>query len=804
MGNNSKYSKEIYLKTSELFDEVRDELNDLVDLYEGGIAGINPNAVSHEVEGESDFLSFYQTEGVDLLFKRKRILIADDMGMGKTAQGIAGKLEIENRTGRKCRAYIVCPNDARDLWEERIDQYCIPERRGNILVARDYSTEEVEQLSSADWVILNFEATSHSEDSNIGPACFFKSLMKQIKKDKKNGVVVYLIFDEVHKTKSSSDKCNRSVNTRALSLETDYLCCLSGTPVPSWLRDIYLLISILEPDTFKTPSDVAAAFRKDPRIIRSVFRRCRLRRTQAEIMELPLLTEEVRWVSLSSEQKEVYSNVLNDNSLTGGIKLQYLKKALLDPRIIKPSFLPKGFVSSSDPVKYLELDKVIEEICVKRREKLVVFSPLFRKGIMEELVARYSHVELIRLDGTVKSSHRKILRERFQNDQETKLCLATDVVGEAITLTAATTIVFIDNLYSPGDRDQMIKRVHRPGQMNPVHIITLAVQGTVDEGTIEFLRLKREAIDFLEKGLPMGEFHRNTLISPSKSESHHKYLYTPQQIISKLAGKMAGLGYKKIMSGIKKNDWAVARQYAENYVLGWDGSLSWNVAQACSRVIKGLEKKRGRSFKSIVDVGGAFGVLSHALKRSTIVTDINPKHVETKFYKKHIASYKNEHHLVPFHDLPKDWKGKMDFVCCSLSLHQCDGRDTESERVQSLREIQRILNKDGFALIALPMHTVGSNVKRFMKVVKHIGLTPVSEVSGILESVQSEQIGLKVLFILATKSKIKKKSKVSLHLACDSLSSKKGKEKIYSMKRQGKVREFIIHDRLLSEALSLI
>lgn len=803
-------SKELRAPVAEIFMDVANTLKGLDQLHRKGVKGIDRFAIAKSINGSvkgastvTDFLSYFQIESVDLLLRLKRIFIADDMGVGKTAQAIGGKLEIENRTKRRVRTYVICPNSAMDVvWSPRINEYCTKDRRGKILIARNYSDKEIKEISNADWIILNWEALARTGNQKHGPAKFFKALLAQMQSDTARGVTCYVVFDEVHNAKSFEEEKQLSANVISLAKATEYLCCLSGTPIPNWLKDIFMAMAILRPDLFNyDPRQAAAAFREDPGIIRAVFKSCSLRRTQAQVEKLPPLSEEINWVRISPEQKRIYDYIYGDYTLPGGQKLMLLKKALLDPRLINPKYLGPlaPHAKNVEPSKYMTLDQIVNDVCVKKNEKIVIFSPLFREGVLDVLEKRYAHLGVVRLDGSVssKNGERKRLIDRFQKDSSIRVCLANDVVVEGISLTAAIRVQFIDNPYDPGSRDQFKTRVHRRGQKKPVTVGTCAVKGTVDEGTIEFLRLKTEAIRILIEDGQMPDSHLlDTLVSANGSQVHQKYLYSPQQKLAMLASQLAGKGYKMILEGLTKNDGEFARQYAENYVKEWKGSLSYNVAQACKRVIIGLEQKAGKQFGKMLDVGGAFGVLSHIMERSMTVTDINPKHLKTSFYRSKIKKLGNKFHLLPFHDLAKGWTGTFDIACAALALHQCSGKGKESERVAAIREMHRVLKDDGVAIIALPLHTVGSSYEDFLKGITKIGFKIDSRLTGVLESVEPVEVGLKVLFIVARKQAAKK-SNVSLELACDAKTVGGKSEKIYSIRRSGVVTVFTINNKLL-------
>src|SRR5690606_38419567 len=64
--------------------------------------------------------------------------------------------------------------------------------------------------------------------------------------------------------------------------------------------------------------------------------------------------------------------------------------------------------------------------------------------------------------------------------------------GVGITLTNASTVVFLDKAWSPALNAQAEDRLHRIGQKSAVQVIDLMAKGTVDIGRKQLLEKKME------------------------------------------------------------------------------------------------------------------------------------------------------------------------------------------------------------------------------------------------------------------------------------------------------------------------
>ncbi|KAH9322232.1 hypothetical protein KI387_016871, partial [Taxus chinensis] len=74
-------------------------------------------------------------------------------------------------------------------------------------------------------------------------------------------------------------------------------------------------------------------------------------------------------------------------------------------------------------------------------------------------------VTFIRIDGSTPTSSRQMLVTEFQEREDVKVAvLAIRAAGVGLTLTAASTVIFAELSWTPGDIVQAEDRAHRIGQ----------------------------------------------------------------------------------------------------------------------------------------------------------------------------------------------------------------------------------------------------------------------------------------------------------------------------------------------------
>ncbi|KAI9787239.1 MAG: hypothetical protein M1839_003477 [Geoglossum umbratile] len=159
---------------------------------------------------------------------------------------------------------------------------------------------------------------------------------------------------------------------------------------------------------------------------------------------------------------------------------------------ILPGAEPNPYVNGDHLIKasakFIVLGKLIDELVVKQKRKILIFSGFTRmldccddllslKGGNGEIF-RYS-----RLDGGTSRARRNLAIRLFNNEaSEVKIMLiSTRAGGLGVNLAAASDVVMLDQDWNPQVMLQAEARAHRIGQTKPVTVYKLCTQGTVEE-----------------------------------------------------------------------------------------------------------------------------------------------------------------------------------------------------------------------------------------------------------------------------------------------------------------------------------
>ncbi|MED6214110.1 hypothetical protein PIB30_099830, partial [Stylosanthes scabra] len=115
-------------------------------------------------------------------------------------------------------------------------------------------------------------------------------------------------------------------------------------------------------------------------------------------------------------------------------------------------------------------------------------------------------VGCIRIDGGTPAASRQQLGTDFQEKDFIKAAvLSIKAGGVGLTLTAASTVIFAELSWAPGDLIQAEDRAHRIGQVSSVNIYYLLANDTVDDIIWDVVQFKLDNLGQMLDG------HENTL-----------------------------------------------------------------------------------------------------------------------------------------------------------------------------------------------------------------------------------------------------------------------------------------------------
>jgi SNF2 family DNA or RNA helicase len=136
--------------------------------------------------------------------------------------------------------------------------------------------------------------------------------------------------------------------------------------------------------------------------------------------------------------------------------------------------------------KWDELSRILQDDALLRdaaggRLKLIVFTE--HRDTLDYLVGKVSSLlgsgrAVVAISGSMGRDERRLAQDRFRQDPEACVLVATDAAGEGVNLQCAHLMVNYDLPWNPNRLEQRFGRIHRIGQTEVCHLWNLVAENT--------------------------------------------------------------------------------------------------------------------------------------------------------------------------------------------------------------------------------------------------------------------------------------------------------------------------------------
>lgn len=459
--------------------------------------------------------------------KHAGFILGDEPGLGKTLSVINTAIYAKNRYKYKHCLVICCVNSAKHNWVADIklhtrgkySGYILGTRRKRDKVSLRYDTGGVEKLADLEsghmygkatedklpyFLIVNVEALRYKVKKSYP---FVDALIKLIK----SGQINLIAIDEIHKNASPSSSHGKQL--LRIKKETASLVewiPMTGTPIVNRPTDVFLPLRLVDGHSYKSFYDwckgfcVSSGFAvtdimayKNIPALKYMLQSNMLRRLRKAVLDLPPIQETVKYVENSPQQQKLYDAVVADlkrskpqiltslNPLVQFLKLRQVNGA---PELVDPSIpLDSKYLSVN-----AKLSAVLEELedASAANEKIIIYS-----NWVEPLRTLYRYIsktyKVCCYTGTMSDTDREKNKQRFQTDPTYTVMIGTvGALGTSHTLTAGRRVCFLDEPWTPTDKEQAIDRVYRIGTTGTVRVCTIITKDTIDERVHDILSTK--------------------------------------------------------------------------------------------------------------------------------------------------------------------------------------------------------------------------------------------------------------------------------------------------------------------------
>lgn len=414
----------------------------------------------------------YQKQAVkEIQHFKGRALLADEMGLGKTLEALKW-LQINPN---KRPVIVVCPAFLKWVWKTEARQHL--KMHTKILDGQTPATKPDHKYQI---FIINYEVLQYWID-------WLKQLMPQV-----------LILDECHYIKNLRAKRTKAIYKLK---HIPHIVALGGTPLLSRPAELWPTIHLIRPLTFNSlwkfrwryckPTHTpwgwqykGAANLKE--LHYKLTKTMMIRRRKKDVLgELPeKIRQTIPFDIELNEYKKAEYQFIQWLTERGKTKAQKAKRA---EQLVQMGYLRRLAAQAKLPTVIHWIDNFLDET----DSKLVLYC--IHRAVIKRLTDVY-HGECVGIDGNSTSKQRQWAVNTFQNSKSARLFIGQiKAAGLGITLTAASSLAFIEMAWTPSIHAQAEDRIHRIGQKTAAMIYYLIAKDTIEEKLCKIIQ-KKQAI----------------------------------------------------------------------------------------------------------------------------------------------------------------------------------------------------------------------------------------------------------------------------------------------------------------------
>lgn len=458
----------------------------------------------------------YQQEGILFGLRKKRFLIGDEPGLGKTLQSI-GVVDC-------ARAYpclVICPSSLKINWQREFEKFA--DVKALVLDNATRSTfPYLLSMGMYQVAIVNFESLRKYFVWDIKTNGSFR--LKDVVFSSCIKLFKSVIIDESHRVKDPG--AQQTIFTKGICSGKRYIALLSGTPVVNRPEDLVAQLSIMErlADDFggrgKFLSDYCS-FGKDQEeeqaealadLSAKLYDNCMIRREKKSVLtELPEKTRTDLYVELDPESRKVYDTAAADlreylEKYTGCTDVEIRRKMRMEALV---KFMTLRSLSAKGKVRQA-VDFV--NTFLANGKPLILFCSYHE--IVDALKKAFP--KAVSVTGRDSLVEKQAAVDSFQNGHAQLIICSIKAAGVGLTLTASSNVAFVEFPWTYADCCQCEDRAHRIGQKDNVTCYYLLGRNTIDHVLYSIIHKKKSIANQIMAAsdyIPQDEMYFNELVT---------------------------------------------------------------------------------------------------------------------------------------------------------------------------------------------------------------------------------------------------------------------------------------------------
>lgn len=523
------------------------------------ISNQSTNSIATMMASKTDFKPYQYIPLLKFLYSNnKRLLVADEVGLGKTIE--AGHILMELKARHELRnALIICPNSLLDKWHDELQsRFDLNFSVYGVGMGLQF-INDLKQRQDSLYGIINYEKIRN------------KNLVKYLE----NHPVTFdfIICDEAHKMRNHTTATHNGAKLLINKAKADLF--LTATPIMNSEENLFWLLNLLDEQDYDNPYLFSNALKENAPFILALSQlsetKMPLKKIIQELGETEIVSsytvgdvlyEKTQTINEKFASVPIYQRIIANSNEKDNLELRIqmqsdisslnvingiftrnrkrdvLYEAPQAQREAKPCYIPftpeerkvydeklaeyrnrytyidadgelrwnegrmLGYMTlerqlSSSLYAYIEgptraadredakfnaLLQVYNEVVSSHHKKMIVFA-VFNHTIdyLQIRFAKYG-VKTVVINGKLNSQQRKQELEKFRDQEENSVLIASEVGSEGLDMQFCDALVNYDLPWNPMVVEQRIGRIDRLGQKSPIiNIYNMVMQDTIHE-----------------------------------------------------------------------------------------------------------------------------------------------------------------------------------------------------------------------------------------------------------------------------------------------------------------------------------
>ena len=429
-----------------------------------------------------------------------RAILADEVGLGKTIE--AGLVVKELLVRKLCEnVLILVPSSLVEQWKRELE-----EKFG--LIA---ATHETPRFWTRPLLLLSLSRAKQGE------------VARRLRRRRFGLVMV----DEAHSLKNARTVAHLFVR----SLRTERLVLLTATPIENDLRELFSLLSLVDPAVYPSFRKFAADFlvsryrvkdvarlrafcgrymirnrrktafpQMPPRHLRLI--RCKAHEGEAEFLGRTLALVRAVYsrataggqagVDRSGSTAMLFLTLLLKESCSSPDAVLATVRNVVLPRLEEDDacLLAEVIALGRELPPTGKMEAFVREVQELQPDAAVAYVEFFATHERLSALCAQRGIPVIAYTGRMSAPEKQEQVERFRRDGGLMLC--TEVGGQGLNLQHCRTVINYDVPWNPMRLEQRIGRVHRYGQEQITNVLHFVTLGTYEEHVLDLLTRKLE------------------------------------------------------------------------------------------------------------------------------------------------------------------------------------------------------------------------------------------------------------------------------------------------------------------------